>query len=32
VRTTARLADLTHHIGPGDAGEPVITIMGPYED
>ena len=26
------LANLTLHIGPGDEGEPVITIMGRDED
>ena len=28
----ATLADLVLHIGPGDGGEPVITIMGRDED
>ena len=30
--TIPKLADLALHIGPGDSGEPVITIMGPRED
>jgi hypothetical protein len=28
----ARPVNLVLHIGPGDAGEPVITIMQPHED
>ncbi len=28
----AGLVDLVLHIGPGDAGEPVLTIMEPGED
>ncbi|UNU01218.1 MULTISPECIES: DUF6573 family protein [Xanthomonas translucens group] len=28
----ARIVTLHMHIGPGDAGEPVITIMQPAED
>ena len=30
--TRPTLADLVLHIGPGDEGEPVITIMGRDED
>lgn len=30
--TRAGLVDLVAHIGPGDDGEPVITIMQPMED
>lgn len=30
--TTPRIAQLVAHIGPGDQGEPVITIMQPGED
>lgn len=32
TRETHRLVTLKAHIGPGDAGEPVITIMVPGED
>ena len=34
VGTSSRptVANLTLHIGPGDEGEPVITIMGRDED
>lgn len=31
-RTTPTLADLVMEIGPGDLGEPVMTIMLPHED
>lgn len=30
--TRPRLTTLHLHIGPGDAGEPVITILMPHED
>ncbi len=30
--TRPRLTDLVIHIGPGDAGEPVLTVMLPTED
>lgn len=32
TRETHRLVQLKAHCGPGDHGEPVITIMMPYED
>lgn len=30
--TTPQLTQLTLHIGPGDVGEPVVTILQPGED
>lgn len=30
--TRPRLTDLVIHIGPGDDGEPVLTVMTPTED